>query len=160
MSNENNNIKEIIENKLKKYKHNHVGNLLPILQEVQEYFGYISKEIIDFISEITSIPKTEILGVASFYSGFNFSKKGKYNIKICHGTACHINGSENLKEKIIELLKINVGETTNDQLFSLEEVACLGCCSLAPVIMINDKVYGNLDVKKLENIINEIKKNS
>jgi|YNPMSStandDraft_1061717.scaffolds.fasta_scaffold00023_31 NADH-quinone oxidoreductase subunit E len=145
---------------LKKYKHNHIENILPILQEVQEIFGYISKDIIIYISKKTGIPSTEILGVTSFYSGFKFNKPGKYIIKVCHGTACHVNGANHISEKIFEIIKIKKGETTNDGLFSLEEVACLGCCSLAPVIMINDKVYGKLDDKKLEEIFNFYKKNN
>ncbi|MCX8058558.1 MAG: NADH-quinone oxidoreductase subunit NuoE [Spirochaetes bacterium] len=149
--------KKIIKKILKKYNENYIENILPILQEIKDHFGYISMDFIKIISENTSIPETEIIGVASFYSSFKFNKSGKYNIKICHGTACHVNGAEQIKDAIIEILKINTGETTNDGLFSIEEVACLGCCSLAPVIMINEKVFGKLEPQKIKKIIDELK---
>ena len=120
------------------------GSLIVILQKTQEIYGYLPKDVIYHISGRTGISPAEIMGVATFYSQFRLTPIGKYLIMACQGTACHVNGSERVTAAISEYLGIGNGETTDDGLFTLENVACLGCCSLAPVIMINGEAYGNL----------------
>ncbi len=131
------------------------GNTILILQEIQNKFQYLPEDALKSFSEYVNTPLSEIYGVATFYSQFKFNKPGEYQIKVCHGTACHINNAVRISEIIEDQLNIKAGETTEDGKFSLDEVACLGCCSLAPVIMINDKVYGNLDDKKLRKVLKE-----
>ena len=146
--------KDIISRITSKYK-NDKGVLIPILQEIQESIGYFSSEIVEELSKQINVSETEIIGVISFYTQFKLNKPGKYIIKVCHGTACHINGANRIQEKLEEILHIKKDETTEDGLFTIEEVACLGCCSLAPVMMINDQTYGNLTDKKVEKIIKD-----
>ncbi len=132
------------------------GSLITILQKAQEIYGYLPKDVMYHIArEIGSTP-AEVLGVATFYAQFRLSPIGKYNIMSCQGTACHVNGSERVSAAIATYLGIEAGQTTADGLFTLENVACLGCCSLAPVIMINGEAYGNLTPEKAINIIKDI----
>jgi len=133
------------------------GALIPLLQSAQDTYGYIPESAIDGISEVTGIPSADIYGVITFYSQFRLKPLGKYVVKICDGTACHVNGSKDLISIIRDELGITNNETTEDGLFTLQEVACLGCCSLSPVIMINDETYGRLDSKKLKTILKEYK---
>ena len=153
------NIKTEISRIVKKYK-NDKGILIPLLQEIQEKIGYFDNEIVKQLSDETNIAETDILGVISFYTQFKLNKPGKYIIKVCHGTACHINGAVRVQDKLEEILHIKNNETTEDGLFTLEEVACLGCCSLAPVMMINNQTYGKLNEKKIEQIIKQYKKDT
>lgn len=132
------------------------GNLIPILQETQNTLGYIPKEAFEYISEKTGLKLSDMYGVATFYAQFRLKPAGKHVIKVCHGTACHVQNANTITESIIESLKINDGETTPDNLFTLESVACLGCCSLAPVMMIDNESYGKLTGKLAINIIKEI----
>ena len=125
--------------------------------DVQEEFGYFSEETVAYLSSILLIPESEILGVLTFYTQFKLNKPGKNIIRVCHGTACHINGVQTIQEKLEMMLGIKNNETTEDGLFTIEEVACLGCCSLAPVMMINDTTYGKLTDDKLESIIKKYK---
>lgn len=136
---------------------NYSGNLISILQKVQEEINYIPKEIIAHLSKKTKINEAKIFGVVTFYSQFRMEPIGKHLIMLCQGTACHVNGSEKIGEAIKDCLNIDVGETTNDNLFTYTNVACLGCCSLAPVMMIGDKTYGNLTSAKAKEIIEKIK---
>ncbi len=129
------------------------GSLIPILQQAQEKEGYLSKDTIRYISGKLNIPVSEIYGVATFYAQFRFTPVGKYIIRMCHGTACHVGGIKILDSMIENKLKIKANETTEDGLFSIISVACLGCCSLAPVVMINDKTYGKLTNDKFSKII-------
>ena len=131
------------------------GNTILILQEIQNKYQFLPEDVLQKVSDFNKIPLSELYGVATFYSQFKFNKPGEYQIKVCHGTACHINNAVRISEVIMEEIKINPGETTEDGKFSLDEVACLGCCSLAPVIMINERVYGNLDDKKLRKVLKE-----
>ncbi len=133
------------------------GALITILQEVQDELGYLPEIAMERISELSNIPASKIYGVVTFYSQFSLTPKGKYVIKVCEGTACHVSGAQNLKEAISLHLNIPNNGTTEDNLFTLESVACLGCCSLAPAVMINEKVYGRLDSKKIIKIIDEYK---
>ncbi len=134
------------------------SSLIPLLQKTQETFGYLPKEALEEISRHLEIPLTRVLGVATFYAQFRFDPLGKYVIKICHGTACHVNGAENIAQAIREETGIDEGQTTPDRLITIERVACLGCCSLAPVIMINDKVYGKLNGEAVRKLIRKLKK--
>lgn len=133
------------------------GSLITILQHTQEIYGYLPKEAIELISERTGIAAAEIMGVGTFYTQFRFEPVGKYLIMLCQGTACHVNSSELILETIKDELNIDDGETTPDGLFSLKCVACLGCCSLSPVMMINDDTYGSLTPEKTKKILKELR---
>ena len=133
------------------------SSLIPLLQKTQENFGYLPKEALEEISRYLRIPLSRVYGVATFYAQFRFEPLGKYVIKICHGTACHVNGAVNISQAITEELGIEEGQTTEDGLVTLERVACLGCCSLAPVIMINDKVFGKLTPEKVRKLMKKLK---
>lgn len=129
------------------------GSLIPILQKIQGVYGYIPEESVKVISKELKITKAEIYGVVTFYTQFRLDPIGKNTIKICHGTACHVGGANVLDELIKNKLGINIGETTKNGLFTVLSVACLGCCSLAPAIMINNKIYGKLNNEKFSKII-------
>ncbi|MBN1329520.1 MAG: NADH-quinone oxidoreductase subunit NuoE [Candidatus Heimdallarchaeota archaeon] len=134
------------------------NSLIPLLQQIQVKFGYLKKEALEKLSEYLDIPLSRIYGVATFYSQFNFSPLGKYVVKICHGTACHVNGAVNIAEEIQNELGLKENETSADGLVTLQPVACLGCCSLAPVIMVNEKVFGNLTPAAVRKIAKKILK--
>lgn len=121
-----------------------IESTIPILQEIQAVFGYLSKDALEYVCKTTKIPQTQVYGVATFFKQFRLKPVGKHIIKVCHGTACHVGGSVRISESIYEELKIKDGETTKDLKFTLEKVACLGCCSLSPVMMIDETVYGRL----------------
>ena len=133
------------------------SSLIPLLQKTQENFGYLPKEALEEISRYLRVPLSRVYGVATFYAQFRFEPLGKYVIKICHGTACHVNGAVNISQAITEELGIEEGQTTEDGLVTLERVACLGCCSLAPVIMINNKVFGKLTPEKVRKLIKKLR---
>lgn len=133
------------------------GSLITILQKTQETYGYLPKEAIIYISERTGIAESEIMGVATFYTQFRLTPVGKYLIMLCQGTACHVNSSELILQTIKDELGIEDGETTGDGLFSLKCVACLGCCSLSPVMMINENTYGSLTPEKTKKILKELR---
>ncbi len=142
-------------NVIKKYE-GLPGSAIPILQEVQEIEGYISKDTIRDITEHTGIPSAELYGIATFYSMFRLKPQGRHTIRICKGTACHVSGADTLSSALRTLLKLPENEnSTEDGKFTLLEVACLGCCSLAPVIMINDNTYGKLSSDKLAKILDK-----
>lgn len=132
------------------------GNLIPLLQGTQEIFGYVPRVAFEKISDETDNVLSDMYGVATFYSQFRLSPVGKHIVKVCHGTACHVQSAPELTDELEDILKIKDGETTKDMLFTLESVACLGCCSLAPVIMIGDETYGKLDRKKTGKIVKQI----
>jgi len=137
-----------------------MGALIPLLQSAQETYGYVPESAIDHISEIVGIPAADIYGVVTFYSQFRLKPMGKNIIKICDGTACHVNASTAIIKTIEEELQIDGDETTEDGLFTLQKVACLGCCSLSPVIMINDETYGKLTPKMVTDLLKEYRRNS
>lgn len=136
------------------------GSLITILQKAQDIYGYLSMDAINYISQATGIKPAKIYGVATFYAQFRLKPVGKYLIMLCKGTACHVNGADIVEEAINEYLGIQDGETTEDGLFTLNNVACLGCCSLAPVMMIKsadgDETYGNLTKDKVKEVLAEI----
>lgn len=135
------------------------GALIPLLQSAQEAYGYIPESAIDHISEVVEIPGAEIYGVITFYSQFRLKPMGKNIIKICDGTACHVNASNGILRALVDELQIGNDETTEDGLFTLQKVACLGCCSLSPVMMINDDTFGRLTPKKVKELLKEFTTN-
>ena len=138
------------------YYHGNEADLIPLLQKLQGAYGYLPKDIITRLSKETGIFETKIMGVATFYSQFRLVPSGEKTIKICFGTACHVNGSEKIADALCDELGIEMGGTTPDNKFTLESVACLGCCSLAPVMMIGDEVYGRLTPDNTRKIIREL----
>ncbi len=137
------------------------GSLITILQKAQEIYGFLSMDAIDYIAEKTGLKPAQIYGVATFYTQFRLSPIGKNLIMLCKGTACHVNGADGIEEAITEELAISDGETTEDGIFTLNNVACLGCCSLAPVMMVKsqagDETYGNLTKDSVKKILKEIR---
>lgn len=129
------------------------GVLIALLQEAQELFGYIPETIIAEIAAATGVPSANIYGVITFYSQFRLQPMGRNVIRICEGTACHVNGAKGILQAIEDELSIGVGETTGDGEFTLLSVACLGCCSLSPVIMINSETFGRLTPQKVRDIL-------
>jgi len=135
------------------------GSLITILQKTQDIYGYLSMDAIQYISEQTGIKPAKIYGVATFYTQFRLKPIGKYLIMLCKGTACHVNGADMIEEAITDELNIKDGETTEDGLFTLNNVACLGCCSLSPVVMINGETYGKLSKDSIKSILKDIRNN-
>ncbi|MFW5701318.1 MAG: NAD(P)H-dependent oxidoreductase subunit E [Bacteroidota bacterium] len=133
-------------------------SLIPLLQDVQEELGYLSQDAIKLIGAHLKLPASKIFGVATFYNQFRFNAPGKFHIQVCRGTACHVKGSFSVYENIQRELKIKGGETTRDGMFSLEEVACLGACGLAPVISVNGEFFANMDNKKIKKLIKTLRK--
>src|SRR6056297_12004 len=134
------------------------GNLINVLQEMQDVYGYLPLSAMDYLAEITDNKKATIYGVATFYTQFRLNPIGKYLVLQCQGTACHVNGSKEVSKAICKELDIKPGETTEDGLFTVEDVACLGCCSLAPVMMINGEAYGNLTPGEAVKVIKDLRK--
>ena len=141
-----------------KSKENPESYLIAILHKAQELFGYLNKEVMDEVASSMNIPTAHIWGVATFYHYFNLKPKGKHVISVCMGTACYVKGAEDVLNAIKEELKIGVGGTTEDKQFSLSEARCLGACGIAPVVMIDDKIYGELTAKKVKEIIRNYRK--
>ena len=135
-------------------------NLIQMLNEIQEHYGYVPTEIQKELSEFLSIPMAEIYGVVTFYSRFSLKPKGKYNISVCLGTACFVKGSQKIMDRLLERLQIKPGETTKDGLFSIEETRCVGACGLAPVFTVNGEVYGKATVQKLDQVLDELLANN
>lgn len=133
-------------------------NLIAILNEIQVKYGYIPKESQLVVSEYLNIPLAEIYGVITFYSRFTLIPKGKYNVSICMGTACFVKGSKELLERAKKKLNLEEGKTSADGKFSLDTMRCVGACGLAPVFTINDEVYGNATVKKLDEVLDKLMK--
>ena len=131
------------------------SNLIQILNEVQDYYGYVPEKAQVAISNYLNMPMAEIYGVVTFYSRFTLKPKGKYHIAVCLGTACFVKGSENVLERAKERLGIDVGETTADGKFSLEATRCIGACGLAPVFTVNEEVYGKATVKMMDEILDK-----
>lgn len=141
-----------IDNIFSKYSYD-TSNLIPLLQDIQSEFGFISLPAVEKIADYLKITENKIYGVASFYSQFRFTPRGRHSISTCLGTACHVCGGEILLETLERELEIKPGECTEDMRFDLNRVACLGCCALAPVIKIDNDIYGNVTVIKLKEIL-------
>ncbi len=129
---------------------------IPILQDVQETLRYVPLEVIEHIAKKTEMNEADLYGVATFYTQFRLEPVGEKIVKVCHGTACHVGGAEGLTESLEERLGIKNGENTPDMKYTLDAVACVGCCSLAPVVMVEAKTYGKLDRKKAAKIIDDL----
>ncbi len=137
------------------YGRDYEPNLIAILQETQDVYGYLPKTVMKEISKLTDVPLTRIFGVVTFYSQFTLTPRGKHAIKICNGTACHVRGVDEIKEKVKEHLNVVEGETTADYKFTLETVACIGTCFLAPVMMVDDRYFGKLTTDTVTDIVKE-----
>ena len=144
---------------LKDFSHDK-DNLIKILEETQNKYGYIPQYTQYIIADYLNMPASEVYGVISFYSRFSTKPKGKYNVSVCLGTACFVKGSKDLLERAKTHLGIDEGETTPDGKFSLDTLRCVGACGLAPVFIINEEVYGKATVKKMDEILNEYEKNN
>lgn len=134
------------------------SNLIQIMHKAQDLYGYLDREVMDEVALTMNIPTAHIWGVATFYHYFKLKKPGKHIVSVCLGTACYIKGAGEILERLKEELKIKVGETSQDGIFSLEEARCLGACGLAPVMMIDGKIYGSLTPKKVSEILKEYRK--
>ena len=145
-----------IEEIVRKYE-NQPTPLMMILSEVQTKFGYIPMEAQELISELTGIPVAEIYGVVTFYSFFSLNPKGKYVIGVCLGTACYVKGSKLIIDKFAQNLGIEPGQTTEDGLFTLDALRCIGACALAPAVRINDRVYPQMKVTDVDRILDELR---
>ncbi len=146
-----------MEQLLEKYIKNGRDSLIPILQEVQDIEGYLSEKSLIKIGKLLDLPVSKIYGVATFYNQFRFQPQGKYHIQVCRGTACHVLGSSNVLQELQNVLKIKNNETSRDGKFSLEVVACIGACGLAPVISINGAFYAKVNASSIKQIINSLK---
>ena len=133
------------------------GAVIPSLQEAQSIYGYLCPEIIELIANKLNVSTEQVYGVASFYSQFKLQPIGKHRVSVCLGTACYVKGADEILKKIIQILEIEEGETTKDGYFSLDTVRCVGCCSLAPLMMIDEKLYAKVKVEEVENILNTFK---
>jgi NADH-quinone oxidoreductase subunit E len=146
-----------IKNIFTKYPEAGRDNLIPILQDIQNAVGHLSQEAIVEVGSYLNIPSSKIFGVATFYNQFRFQPNGKYHVQVCRGTACHVLGSATVLQEMEKLLKVKAGETTRDGLFSIEVVACIGACGLAPVISINGEFYAKVTAASLAEIIESYK---
>ena len=133
------------------------GELIRVLHKAQEIFGYLPQEVQKYVGKKLNVPTSKVFGVVTFYSYFTMIPKGKYNISVCMGTACYVKGADKILSELKRQLKIDVGETTKDGKFSLASLRCIGACGLAPVMMINDKVYGRLTPDMIKGILAEYK---
>jgi NADH-quinone oxidoreductase subunit E len=147
-------MKPDIEDILKRYNDAERNSLIPVLQEIQEAHGYLSREAVIRVGEHLNLPASKIYGVATFYNQFRFHPVGKYHIQVCRGTACHVKGSGALLDALQRELKIEPGETSRDGEFSLEVVACIGACGLAPVICVNGEFHAKVEMDGVAEILN------
>lgn len=131
------------------------GCLMPIMQRAQDIFGYLPEDVQNIIAKGLDIPVSDVYGVATFYAQFNLEPKGKYTISVCLGTACYVKGAQLVLDELEKVLGVPAGSTTPDGLFTLNATRCLGACGLAPVIMINDDVYGRMTPDQVAGIINK-----
>lgn len=152
-----NKIREEVKEIMMPYKQEK-DNLIQILNEIQEKYGYIPKVAQMEISKYLDIPMAEIYGVITFYTRFSLEPKGKYKISVCLGTACFVKGSQSILDRLKERLHLEEGQTSEDGKFSLDTTRCVGACGIAPVFTVNDEVYGHATVKKLDEVLNELEK--
>ena len=131
-------------------------NLIQMLNEIQEHYGYVPMYVQKELSNFLSIPMAEIYGVITFYSRFSLTPQGKYKISVCLGTACFVKGSQKIMDRLTERLKIEPGQTTKDGMFTIDQTRCVGACGLAPVFTVNGEVYGKATVQKLDQVLDEL----
>lgn len=134
------------------------GALMPVLQAIQDHYGYIPEETVHLTAERLNVYSSQIYGVLTFYAQFHLEPRGKYIVRVCMGTACHVKGASRLGDRVKEALGIAHAETTEDVKFTCEYVACIGACGMAPVIMVNDATYGSMSVQKLNEVIEKYQK--
>lgn len=138
---------------LSKYPKGHRDCLIPILQDIQEQYGYLSETSIVEVSRYLDLPTSKIFSLATFYNQFRFESRGQFHIRLCHGTSCHVNGTTDIIRELQKKLKIGPGQTTRDGLFSLEIVACMGACHLSPLIQVNDNYHTKIQSGDIKSII-------
>ena len=138
---------------LSEYKDNPKGALIPVLQKAQGVYGYLPKPVLETIAKELRLTTAEVFGVVTFYAQFHLNPRGKHIIRVCQGTACHVRGGAKILEAVSEHLKVKPGETTRDLEFTLETVACLGACGLAPVMMVDDNTHGRLTPLDIRGIL-------
>ena len=131
-------------------------NLIQMLNEIQDHYGYVPMDVQKELSEFLKVPMAEVYGVVTFYSRFTLKPKGKYSISVCLGTACYVKGAQKIMDRLQERLKIGEGKTTEDGKYSIEAQRCVGACGLAPVFTVNGKVYGKATVKLLDSVLDEL----
>jgi NADH:ubiquinone oxidoreductase subunit E len=155
-------VSQDVEEKLKSILNNHIkeeGNIISLLQDIQDTFGYIPEKIVDWFSQKLDIPESKIFGVATFYSQFHLQPRGKNIISICCGTACYVKGGIKIAERVLMELGLSYeGDTTTDKMFTVDVVRCMGACSIAPVVIINNRVYPNMTVNSTSRLIKKFKK--
>lgn len=140
------------------HKHNvQPGAVIPVLQEIQDSYGYVPPVVVERIAENMGIPASEIFGIVTFYTQFRLQPVGKNLVKVCHGTACHLSGAERIAEALAQATGAREGETSQDGLFTVERVACLGCCSLAPCIMLNGEIHGRLTPENVGKLVSQLR---
>lgn len=144
----------LAEEVIQKYK-DIPGNLMPVLQGIQDTYGYVPRVTVDYVAERLNVYPSQIYGVLTFYAQFHLKPRGKFIIRVCMGTACHVLGAERIRETFFERLGIGHAETSSDRRFTFELVACLGACGMAPLAMVNDETYGKMTVQKVDDIIKE-----
>jgi len=132
------------------------GDVIPLLQKLQDAYGYLPQDVILKVSEVTGIPASRLYGVATFYAQFHLKPRGKHIVRICRGTACHVRGGSAIFEAVRQLLGVEDGETTEDMLFTLETVACLGACALSPVMVVDDTYHGKVTAQRAEQLLRRI----
>jgi len=149
-----------VKEKLDEILSHHTGKkdeLIPILQEAQEQFGYLPSDVMLEIAKFLRLPESAVFGVSTFYAQFKFSPTGRKKVRLCRGTACHVRGAPRILEEVEKRLGIKPGETTEDLEYSLETIACFGSCALAPVVVVDDNVYGRMTPKKVAQILGNAK---
>ena len=151
---ENNNYWDLFEEVMKEYA-GAQSQLIPLLQKLQDAYGFLPRDVIEKLAERTGIFVSHIMGVVTFYAQFRLEPIGKNIVKVCFGTACHVVGAENIADSICRELNIELGGTTEDKMFTVESVACIGCCSLAPAVMINDETHGRLTPDTARKVIRD-----
>jgi NADH-quinone oxidoreductase subunit E len=144
---------EILDDIISRYINTRRDSLIPLLQEIQNEMGYLSEDAINRIGQMTGLPTVKIYGVATFYDQFRFEPQGKYHIRVCHGTACHVNASMRIIQELERILKIKNGQTTRDGTYSLEVVNCMGACAVGPVININGEYIHDVEPQKIKEIL-------
>lgn len=152
-------IKKQLDSILTRYKGER-SELIPILQEAQERFGYLPKEVMEGIARFLRLSESTVFGVSTFYAQFKFAPIGRNVIKVCRGTACHVRGADRILDEFERQLGIKPGETTSDLEYSLESIACFGSCALAPVVVVNKVVYGRMTPTKVKEILARVRSNS
>ncbi|MDY0078839.1 MAG: NADH-quinone oxidoreductase subunit NuoE [Bacteroidales bacterium] len=150
-------MKTTVQEILDQYQDSGRDSLIPILQNVQEKLGFLSEESVIEVSKFLKMPASKIFGVATFYNQFRFNQPGKYHVQVCRGTACHVLGSATVLDEVEKHLKVKAGQTTKDKLFSLEVVACIGACGLAPVISINGEFHAKVSTDTIKGIFDDYK---